>query len=83
MLDDTALIEQRRTLRVAAEVFRDAAGQRDVVDTVRVIEVFAQKDIDMGYVVDLVQEGAIARSKHEMRINRERIEALIASIEVA
>ncbi|MCS4088535.1 hypothetical protein [Rhizobium sp. BK176] len=71
------------TLLLAAEIFRDAADDNDVVDTDRVIAVFAQKDIDMGFVVDLVQEGVVARTKDDLRIKREQIDALIASIQVA
>jgi hypothetical protein len=70
--------EYTRKLWTAAEAFRDAADELDVVDTARVINVFSANDIQMGFVVDLVEAGVIARTKGEMRIHRERLEVFIA-----
>jgi hypothetical protein len=70
--------EYTRKLWTAAEAFRDAADELDVVDTARVINVFSANDIQMGFVVDLVEAGVIARTKGEMRIHREGLEVFIA-----
>ena len=70
-------------LRMATVAFRDAADDLDVVDNGRVIEVFQEIDIQMSFVVDLVEAGVIASTKGEIRIHRERLEVFISSLKNA